>query len=314
MDIAPNKTLGCDVSFWNRAMNFQAMYNAGARFVVCKASQRLIDSRFKEYWPAAKAAGLLRSAYHYLDWRDDVLKQAKLFTDTLGGDWGELSPVLDLEMNPVGLTAKEVQGRVGSFLQAVEKTTGRVPMIYCGYYYWVQWMTADPAWKKYPFWLAWYANESIIKVPPPWTNWTIWQYAGNGPGPQFGSTGLSMDMNWFRGTEAELNAFANITPTPTHPDFCPTCGQVWPQTPGPTPPPPVPPTPAYPAYKTTTIVNVRRESYKPVPPEKDNAIGTLPKDTVLYIDTYIPGGYSHFQPTAQYPSGGWVATLYLIRI
>ena len=212
-------TLGVDVSFWNGTVDFAKMRAAGVPFCYAKASQISLDSQFKSYWPAMKAAGLLRGAYHYLDYRSSELVQAKIFTDAMGGDWGELPPVLDFETPlPAGIDAAEWRGRAWNWLQAVEKTTGKVPMIYTGFYYWLQWGSLDAGWAKYPFWLAWYADVSMIKVPPPWKKWTFWQYSGNGNGPQYGSTGLSLDMDLFNGTEAELRAFAGLsTPPPTPP-------------------------------------------------------------------------------------------------
>jgi lysozyme len=209
------KTLGCDVSFWNGAVNFVKMKSAGASFVGVKASQLTIDTQFKTYWRDAKAAGLLRFAYHYLDWRESELTQAQRFTDAMGGDWGELPPVCDFEMSYLAPEPAVANGKLWNFLQVVERTTGKIPMIYSGYYYWLYYGTPNVGWAKYPFWLAWYENESVIKVPPPWTAWKFWQYTGNGNGPQYGSTGLSMDMDYFNGTVEELKAFAGTTPPST---------------------------------------------------------------------------------------------------
>jgi lysozyme len=214
------RALGTDISFWNGKMDFAKMVAAGASFVYVKASELYADSKFSTYWPAAKAAGLIRGAYHYLNFYGSELDQAKLFCALLANDVGELPPVLDLEDNPSlhGLTADIVRGKVWNFLTAVEKATGKVPMLYCGYYYWKQWGDTNAGWTKYLFWLAWYASESYIKVPAPWTKWTFWQYTGNGPGPQYGSQGLSMDMDYFNGTVDELRAFADgATPTFPHP-------------------------------------------------------------------------------------------------
>jgi lysozyme len=219
---------GCDVSFWNGAVNFAKMKTAGASFVYAKASQLQADSMFTAYWPAARNAGLLRGAYHFLDWHTSELDQAALFCNLLKADPGELPPMLDLELDPAkfGLTASLVQGKVWNFLTVVEKALGRVPGIYCGYYYWLQWMTNNSAWSKYPLWLPWYASESIVKSPPPWTGWKFWQDTGNGNGPMYGSTGLSMDMNWYNGTEDDLRKFAvNVPPVVL---TCPNCGKPMP--------------------------------------------------------------------------------------
>ena len=156
-----------------------------------------------------------------------------MFTDALGGDWGELPPALDLEQSPAlfKLTPAVVQSRVLNWLNAVEKTTSRVPVLYVGYYYFVQWFTPDPKWARYPLWLPYYEPESVIKVPPPWTKWSMWQYTGNGSGPQYGTHGLSLDMSYVDDLASLL-----VTKTPLNqsggqiqPKLCPCCGQPLPQ-------------------------------------------------------------------------------------
>jgi lysozyme len=200
------------------------MSAAGADFVFIKASQQVEDDQFKHSWKNAKSAGLLRGAYHYLDWRMSELTQAALFTGLLVGDVGELPPVLDLEMNPapLNLTKGVIQGKVWNFLQAVEKATGRIPMIYSGFYYWLEWMNTNTIWARYPFWLAWYAKESIVKVPPPWPKWTFWQYTDKSVGLAFGGETGGMDLSYFNGTVDELRKFAVIPPVNTL--ACPFCG------------------------------------------------------------------------------------------
>jgi GH25 family lysozyme M1 (1,4-beta-N-acetylmuramidase) len=221
------RTLGVDISEWSGKVDFGKMKSAGVEFCYTKACQLLKDAQFSNYWPAMKQAGLLRGAFAYLDWRDSELKQAKLFTDTLGGDVGELPPMLDLEMDPTPykLSPALVQGKVWNWIQAVEKTTGRVPIIYCGAYFWTQWMTSDPGWLKYPFWLAWYSSEAYINfisllkgwhhgAPKPWPDWLVWQDAANASGYQYGTQALSIDRDWFNGDLAALKAWASGAPVP----------------------------------------------------------------------------------------------------
>jgi lysozyme len=292
-----NRTLGCDVSEWSEKIDFEKMKAAGASFCYAKASQVRVDGLFKTYWPSMQQAGLLRGAFHYLDWCESELIQAKLFTDTLGGDVGELPPMLDLEEDPTPykLTPALVQGKVWNWLQAVEKATGRVPIIYCGAYFWTQWMTSNPGWLKYPFWLAWYSSESYINfvslikgwhhgAPKPWKDWTIWQDMGNSNGPQFGTQALSLDRDWFNGDLDALKSFAN--------------GQNISTAPAP---------PLYPTYKVTSgsapYVHTQASALSAV-------LGYIPAGTVVSIDT-VAGAYGHMQPIAGFPSGGWVYMSYL---
>jgi lysozyme len=223
-----------DVSYWSGVVDWNKAKAAGAAAMYAKASQLAEDPTFPVNWKAAKGI-LPRGAYHYLDFHISELVQAKLFTDTMAGDWGELPPCLDLEQDPskFNLHPDVVQGKVWNWLEAVEKTTGHIPMIYCGYYYWQQWMTSNLGWSKYPFWLAWYTVESIVKVPPPWKHWSMWQYTGNGKGPDFGTQGLSLDMSYCDDLDALKMCQNSLQDgsgaiNSVHPAICPTCGQPWP--------------------------------------------------------------------------------------
>jgi lysozyme len=216
------RVIGCDVSYWNGAVDFAKMKSAGAQFCYIKASQLLQDSTFAANWKNCKGV-LPRGAYHFLDWHTSELTQAQTFISAMGGDWGELPPCVDFEYDPslFGLGADEVQGKLWNFLKAVQKATGRPPMIYTGYYYWLQWGTNNIGWQPFPLWLAWYAAENIVKVPAPWKTWSIWQYTGNGNGPQYGSTGLSMDLSYCD----NLPALLGTPPAPpVHPAVCPVAG------------------------------------------------------------------------------------------
>ena len=208
---------GRDVSRWQGDINFDKMYSQGVRFVYCKASQQVADSKFKEFYLQAKDSGLYRGAYHYMDWRINEIDQAKLFVGTMGCDVGELPPMLDFEENPAtyGLTREQTVNKISAFLQYVEKATGRVPGIYTGYYFWQVWGTTSATWVKYPFWLAWWAPEWYIYLrtgggngaPKPWSKWTFWQYTAKLDGPTNGTQGLSVDGDIFNGSIDELKLF-----------------------------------------------------------------------------------------------------------
>src|SRR3972149_1412778 len=95
---------GIDISKWQddnstpQMMDFGKAYAAGARFVFIKASQATwLDQDFVLNWANAKRAGLLRGAYHYMDWTKPALDQARLFAGVLAGDGGGGAPVLGYE-------------------------------------------------------------------------------------------------------------------------------------------------------------------------------------------------------------------------
>ena len=219
--------LGCDVSEWNEQVDFKKMVSGGASFTYIKASQLSADANFATNWANAKSAGILRGAFHYLDWTESELTQAALFVNTMNGDYGDLPPVCDFEMTLNAPPPAVANGKLWNFLQYVEKNTGRIPMIYSGYYYWNQYGNPNIGWLHYPFWLAWYESADFIKTethggtgaPLPWTNWTFWQYSKNGNGPQYGSQGLSLDMDYYNGSVSDLVNLVKPSLLPTR-DAC----------------------------------------------------------------------------------------------
>ena len=236
------RALGLDVSWWQddnttpRKVNFDKAKLNGAEFVFIKASQQVADEDFKDNWKAAKAAGLLRGAYHYLDFRKSEMDQAKLFVSQMGGDWGELPPVVDFEQTPSQLvpplimSAALMRGKLWNFLQYVEAQTGKIPMIYVGFYFWREFGNTNVEWAKYPLWLPWYNSETWIKIctkggtgaPLPWTKWTFWQFTDRLDGIAFGCESKQVDGNYYNGTVDDLRAWVKPTPVVR----CPTCGQI----------------------------------------------------------------------------------------
>ena len=281
-----------DTSFWTAKMDWHKAVAAGAAAMYTKASQKEADPTFAKFWKDAKGV-LPRGAFHYMDWHLSALASVNLFTGTMAADWGELPPALDLEQDPTlfGLSQDAVRGRVTDFLQSLEKATGIIPMIYCGFSFWQYWMTPDPAWLKYPFWLAWYESESFINaysakhngvngVPKPWTNWAMWQFTGNGPGPQYGSQGLSLDMSWCENLDAIRSTNSEPTP-PYHP-------------------PPAPP-------PNDWVVTPIRINVRSGPTVFSKWVRYAVQNEVLHMTGVTSWGYSEIV------GGGWVFTGYIKR-
>jgi GH25 family lysozyme M1 (1,4-beta-N-acetylmuramidase) len=314
---------GCDISYWNGYVDFAKMRRAGMQFVGIRASWGgNVDTRFHEYWAGAKAAGLIRFAYHYLDWRWPETTQAQLFSALLANDPGEWVPHCDFEMEPtpysvraygdmedmmpysrqtIGSTVRpmryllprlsnlQTQAKLLNFQQIVENSTKRIPGIYSGFWFWSQWgNTKESIWSRYPLWLAWWAKESSVKTPLPWSKWTRWQYASNGPGPTYGTTSLDLDMD-----------VADITepvPTPTpddHQHVCQICGATWPTA------------PVDNVYKVNaTLLNVRKG-----PGVGYDVVNTIPKNTIVTVYEINNAG-----DWARHDRGGWSYLSYLTKI
>jgi lysozyme len=218
------KTLGIDVSRWQdnnstaQQMDFTKSVSMGAKFVFIKSSQRLwTDEDILYNWKTSKAAGLLRGAYHFLDWDVSPREQAKYAWSIIEHDPGELPPVVDFEYwNPPPPNAYDI---LWNYVVEMERLSGKKPIIYTGAFFWDKYGTDAEVWKNYPLWIASYTTqdymESNIKKLTPWDKWTFWQYTDKGDGLAFGAESLGLDMNWFPGSFDELLQFAGIATLPT---------------------------------------------------------------------------------------------------
>jgi lysozyme len=212
--------LGIDISKWDGNWDAAKAKQAGATFAFIKASQATFtDPQFLANWKKAKEAGLLRGAYHYLDYTKPGIDQANYFADLLKDDPGELPPVIDYELRR---TDNNPSAALGFLRECLEQLTNRKelfadsiikrPMIYTGPGFWFEYgdQTKSDYWIQFPLWNAHWTTSTAPLIPLPWTMWQFWQFTSKGPGEAFGSEGLSMDMNRFNGTLNELMEFAGI--------------------------------------------------------------------------------------------------------
>jgi lysozyme len=238
-------TPGIDVSTWSdiastpQHMDFSKSVAMGARFVFVKASQATwLDQDWSINWVNSKTAGLIRGAYHYLDWTKPAIEQARFFAGIIKQDPGELPPVLDFECRTGVPNKATALGECKLFLAELERLTSVVPMIYTGYYFWKEFGSPDVSFKKYPLWIANYTTAVAPMVPLPWISYTFWQYSANGDGLAYGAESKSIDLNRFLGTYEDLLRFANIA-TPPIPPTQLTLAQLSDMHTGVTPHPPV---------------------------------------------------------------------------
>jgi len=195
---------GIDVSDHQGTVDWNAVQQAGKVFAFIKATDGITwtDPDFATNWSGAKAAGLLRGAYHFYETDDDPTAQAQNFLNAVQLEPGDLPPVVDIERIDSGGSASQTVQDLQTWLDVVEKATGRVPIIYTSPTFWDSLGTS--AFGRYPLWVAEYGVTSP-KLPPGWASWTFWQFSESGA--VAGISG-SVDLNVFQGTSAELEALA----------------------------------------------------------------------------------------------------------
>jgi hypothetical protein len=201
---------GFDASFWQdddntpQKIDFHKMKSYGADFVICRAGQNLwLDEDVKDYWPAAREAGLPRAAYWYFDPRVDPLRQADLFCGLFVNDRPEGRLWLDLEF-------PEAWGGAFRYWQDWQKCLERIKSngfragVYTGYYWWDKYALqkgADTAYfGQYPLWLAWYTvNPAYVLVPRGWSTAMLWQDGTPPIGLEVGVESIEVDHNYWNG-------------------------------------------------------------------------------------------------------------------
>lgn len=226
---------GIDVSRWQPNVDWARVKAAGMAFAFIKSTQsNFADPQFARHWAAARDAGLLRGAYHYLVPDMDGQKQAAVYLKTLGNDPGELVPVLDIEARTANPALYAQYAK--TWLDTIEPALGRRPLIYTAAWFWNTAMLIGgryPDWAaQYPLWVAAYplrdSFPSVAEImqgkyrpamPKSWPAWTFWQYTEKGRVDGVANAGklANVDMNVFQGTLPELLAWAGVAAPPARP-------------------------------------------------------------------------------------------------
>jgi len=190
---------GIDVSAYQGRIDWPTVARHRVRFAFIKASEgaTLRDPRFARNWRAARAAGVLRGAYHYFQPNRDGQTQADLFARTVPLAPGDLPPVLDVEaanFHDVAVLRREV----ARWLRLVEAHYGVRPILYSNHSFYQRHLAGH--FDAYPLWLAHY---EVAAPALPRSRWIIWQHSDESHVPGIRGT---VDFNVFQGSFAALQA------------------------------------------------------------------------------------------------------------
>jgi GH25 family lysozyme M1 (1,4-beta-N-acetylmuramidase) len=196
---------------------------------------------------AATAAGMYVSAYHFANpfnsggaaQADLAAQYAGQAQNTAGTDYkvgGMYLPLmLDLEYNPYvpadggnecyGLTPSAMVSWISGFVAEATTDTGAAPIIYTPAAWWNLCTGSSTAFSSELLWIPSYSTSAPSTLPAGWSTWSFWQYTSAGSVP--GITGNNVDLDYFDGSLAALNAIAN----PRAVGAEGTDGQLWAQAP-----------------------------------------------------------------------------------
>jgi GH25 family lysozyme M1 (1,4-beta-N-acetylmuramidase) len=205
-------TQGIDVSHHQSdrgTISWGQVRSAGQRFVYVKATEgySYSDPAYRANRDGAAAAGLLTGAYHFArpdSGSGDALAEAEQFVGVVGRSLsGQLPPALDLE-DDGGLSSAALITWTRTFLNEVERLTGRVPVIYVSPAFWRDELADSHAFTRHPLWIAHYTTGTP-SIPGGWPAYTFWQNTKS-----YSVAGITgaVDHDFFNGTVAQLQALA----------------------------------------------------------------------------------------------------------
>lgn len=195
---------GVDVSHWDGALDWVKLAGSGQAFGIAKATEGVtfVDPMFQANWPAIKAAGLVRGAYHFFRPAYGGAQQAQFFLGKVGSfAEGDLPPVLDWEATDSVPAATNV-ARVREFVDEVKARTGLTTIVYTSARF-LGTVGSPAQFAALPLWDA-HWNVACPNIPNSWSTWAFWQ-TGSSSGTLPGTNG-AVDVNLFNGTLAELRA------------------------------------------------------------------------------------------------------------
>jgi lysozyme len=192
---------GIDVSHYQETVSWPAVRQAGIEFAFAKATDGLTwtDPQFAANWPAMKAAGILRGAYHFFEPADDPVQQAQFFLETVQLAAGDLPAALDVERAASGTTS--LWEGVETWLQTVAAATGAQPFLYVAPSFANQ-NQAPASLAAYSLWIAEYGVAQPT-LPAGWSSWMIWQHSESGT---VSGVTTTVDLDLLNGPIAKLQA------------------------------------------------------------------------------------------------------------
>lgn len=189
------KVWGIDLSHHQADIDWEKLKEQKPHFVYLKATEGSthIDRKYSENYKKAKKAGIKVGTYHFFSYLSDGRSQAAHFLQFIHYKSGDMPLVLDAEyrgqMPPIPVVRRELI----AFLKAVTTKTGRKPIIYCDYDYYLEYLDGYLR-NEHQLWICDYRHE-------PDSKWLFWQATD-----KFRIPGIkgNVDFNIFNGNKTQL--------------------------------------------------------------------------------------------------------------
>jgi len=195
---------GIDVSIHQGQMNWKLLKEVSSDdikidFAFIKASEgrTRVDPFFKYNWEQAEKYGFIRGAYHFFLPNKSGKEQAALFLKTANLEDGDLTAVCDIEITG-GADQETLNLNLAEWLDAVEKATGKKPLIYSSKKFYEKYLREE--FSDYPLWIA-HFNVPGLELESG-SKWHFWQHNDKG---RVKGIKKNLDFNVFNGSMEELD-------------------------------------------------------------------------------------------------------------
>jgi lysozyme len=190
---------GIDISRHQSKVNWDAVAAEGISFAFVKATEgrRHADTFYCRNWAEMQRVGIKRGAYHFFRPSIDAKEQADNFIATVDMQYGDLPPVVDVELDD-DMPREEVAKQLKMWLYLVELRYSIRPIIYTHYKFYNKFIAGE--FDKYPIWIAKYGGEAPRLGGQ--ARWWFWQYGNKG---KIKGIDGYVDFNVFYDTREELD-------------------------------------------------------------------------------------------------------------
>jgi lysozyme len=191
---------GIDLSRHQSKVNWDAVAADGISFAFVKATEgrRHSDTFYCRNWAEMKRVGIKRGAYHFFRPSIDPKEQADNFIANVDMQYGDLPPVVDVEMDD-DMPREEVAKQLKTWLYLVEIKYSIRPIIYTHYKFYNKFIAGE--FDKYPIWIAKYGGEAPRLGGS--AKWWFWQYGNKG---KINGIDGYVDFNVFYSTKEDLES------------------------------------------------------------------------------------------------------------
>ncbi|HEU4608095.1 MAG TPA: GH25 family lysozyme [Chitinophagaceae bacterium] len=195
---------GIDVSKYQNRIDWESVRDMqiediriGFAFIKATEGLRNEDRMFQRNWKRAKAAGIVRGAYHFFLATKSGKTQAENFISSVDLESGDLPPVIDVEQT-YGVPADMVRERVREFIETVEAYYKVKPIIYTNVEFYRQILGEE--FDNYPLWVAHYLQKERPRIT---RNWHFWQHSESG---RVNGIFSKVDFNVFYGDSTDFRS------------------------------------------------------------------------------------------------------------